>query len=228
MSHLSRLAASLHPQRVTKQRATKRAIMKFSEDNGLVYFGHVHQQDDEHHLIRGLTLSNKHRDNHYSIGSTNGYDVTLVERSDTIHAPGKAAKQHQWLIFGFDLHESKELPHIFLGHNHHSVQFYELLFTKFSRLQKIAIGTFGTYDPSFTTNYSIFTEPAESLSAERLFNHDMSRLIAAHFGSLSIEVADNCLYLYAEKSLVNRTLLETMLKNGLWLANSLDKNAQHL
>lgn len=228
ISHISRITTHFNPKRSLQRRSNKHAITKFSEDNGLVYFGHVHQRDDEHNLIRGITLSNKHRDNHYCVGSTGGYDLNLVERTDTIHMPGKPSKQHQWLILGIDLHARVDLPHIFLGHDHHSVQFYELLFTKFSRLHKIAIGTFGTYSPAFIENYSIFTEPAESLSAERLFNHETTRLIAAHFGSLSIEVVDNCLYIYSEKSLINRSLLETMLKNGLWLADSLDKNAEHL
>lgn len=225
---MKKILSRLLPGDVITKQANKRVIMNFAESVGMVYFGHVDHREEEHKLIRGLTLSNKHRDNHYSIGSTSGYDLTLVERTDTIHVPGKPAKRHQWLIFGIDLHASVDLPHIFLGHDHHSVQFYELLFTKFSRMQKIAIGTFGTYSPSFTEHYSIFTEPAESLSAERLFSHETTRLIAAHFGPLSIEVVDNCLYLYSEKSLINRELLETMLKNGLWLADSLDKNAQHL
>ena len=228
INKMKHIVSRFDPKRAVQTRASKRAIMKFSEDNGLVYFGHVHQQDDDHHLIRGVTLSTSHRDNHYSIGSTNSYDVTLVERRDNVHLPDGSSTHHQWLIFAFDLHTTSELPHIFIGHNRHSAQLYNILSTKFNRLQKAAIGTFGTYDPSFVDNYSVFTEVAESLSAERLFSHDVAKTIAAHFGSLSIELAENCLYLYSDRNLINAKLLTTMLKNGLWLASSLDKNAEHI
>ena len=228
MNRTRHLVSSLHPKKFIQKRTNKRIIMKFAENNGFVYFGHVSQRDDEHNLVRGLTVSPQHHDSHYSVGSAYGYDINLVERTDTIHVPGKIKRQHQWLIFEFDLHASRELPHIFLGHNQHSANFYETLFTKFSRLQKVAVGTFGAYHSSFVQHFSIFTEPAESLAAERLFDQTTAATIAVHFGSLSIEVAENCLYLYTEQVYVSTKLLDTMLKNGLWLAGQLDKNAEHI
>lgn len=202
--------------------------MQFAEKVGMVYFGYVDQRSDEHRLVRGLTVSANHRDNHYCIGSFRGYDITLVERIDTLHFPGKTPKAHDWIIMTFDLHASVDLPHVFLGLHTHSDTFYAHLFTKFAHLNKAAIGVLGSYDDTFTKRYAVYTEPAQSMTVERLFDPPIAKTITDHFGSLTIEVADNCLYVYAEHQRPSLALLEKMLKNGTWLAQSLDERAATL
>lgn len=211
------------PAKVLQSRMHKHVFMQFAEKVGLVYFGYVDQRSDEHRLIRGFTMSAHHRDNHYCIGSFQGYDIMLVERMDTIHFPGKPRKDHEWIVMTFDLHTPTDLPHIFMGLHTHSETFYAHLFTKFSQLTKVPLGTFGTYDQAFTSRYALYTEPAQSVATERLFNHTITKAIAEHFGSLTVEIADGCLYLYAEHQRPTITLLEKMLKNGLWLAQAIDK-----
>lgn len=225
-SQVKQFVNALVPAKVIQSRLHKRVYMNFAEKIGLVYFGYVDQRYDEHRLVRGLTLSANHRDNHYCIGTFQNYDVTLVERTDTIKFPGKPPKSHNWIIMAFDLKTPVDVPHIFLGLHGHSETFYAHLFTKFSTLSKVPLGTFGAYDPAFINRYAVYTQPAKSLDAERLFDQDIAKVIADRFGSLTIEVADNCLYLYAEHQRPTEALLERMLKYGVWLAQSIDARSQ--
>jgi len=218
----------LVPAKVIQSRLHQKAFVDFADKAGLVYFGYVDQRHDEHRLVRGLTLSSTHRDNHYCIGSFDGYDITLVERSDTIRFPGKPAKAHEWIIMAFDLHAKIDLPHIFLGLHAHSETFYAHLFTKFSQLSRVPLGTFGSYDSTFLNKYAVYTAPAQAVAAEKLFDHATTKAIADHFGTLTVELVDNVLYLYAEHQRPNVHLLERMLKYGVWLAKVLDSQAPRL
>jgi len=219
----------LLPRSVLLRRANKRAIINFAESVGLVYFGFVDQRSDEYQLIRGLTLSPHHHDRHYSVGSVYNYDVALVERTDTLQDPKHTSNlTHRWLIMQFDLHTSKDLPHVFLGLHTHSQAFYSTLFAKFGTLQRAPLGTFGMYEKAFTDRYGIYTTPAESLTVERLLDAEVTKVIAERFGTLTIEISDGCLYLYSEHSRITKSLLEIMLQNGLWLAKHIDERAELL
>lgn len=216
---------TLVPAKVLQSRLHKRVFMQFAEKIGLVYFGYVDQRSDEHKLVRGLTMSAQHRDNHYCIGSFHGYDITLVERVDTIRFPGKPAKNHDWIIITFDLHVKEDLLHVFLGLHTHSETFYAHLFTKFSQLSRVPLGTFGAYDPAFTHRYAVYTEPAQAIAAERLFDHAITKTIGEHFGSLTVEISENTLYLYAEHQRPTVTLLEKMVQYGVWLSRAIEERA---
>lgn len=211
------------PAKVLQSRIHRRIFMNFAEKTGLVYFGYVDQRDDEHRLVRGLTVSSSHRDNHYCIGSFNGYDLTLVERRDTIRFPGKPARNHTWIIMAFDLHTVSDLPHIFIGLHTHSPTFYAHLFTKFAHLNKLPYGVFGANTPEFMERYAVYTEAAKFIATEQLLRPDVTKAIAESFGSMTIEIADGCLYVYAEHQRPSQALLDKMLKNGLWLARRIDE-----
>lgn len=215
---------ALVPAKVLQVRLHRKIFMQFAEKFGLVYFGYVDQRADEHRLVRGLTVSARHRDNHYCIGSFENYDITLVERSDTIHFPGKPSRTHNWIIMTFDLHTSRDIPHIFLGLHAHNETFYAHLFTKFSQLTKIPLGTFGQHAAKFAGRYALFTEPAHMVTVEQLFHPAVTSIIADSFESLTAEVADGCVYIYAEHSRPSIQLLEKMLKNGLWLSQVIDSS----
>jgi hypothetical protein len=196
--------------------------MQFAEKIGLVYFGYVDQRTDEHRLVRGLTVSANHRDDHYCIGDYGGYDIMLVERVDTIRFPGKPTRTHDWIIMTFDLHSKLDIPHIFLGLHTHSDTFYAHLFTKFSQLSRVPLGSQGAHDHLFTSRYSMYAEPAQMFAAEHLFNQEITKTIAEHFGSLTVEITEGTLYLYAEHQRPSIALLEKMIKHGAWLASSVD------
>ncbi len=216
------------PKNLRAIRAVKQAIVQFDEAHNFVYFGYVNQHNDEHQLVRGLTLSPHHHDEHYSVGTVDGYDIALLQRTDTIGFPGTVAERYVWLIMQFDLRNAKDIPHMFVGLHAHSPAFYAHFLTKFNTLQKVPLGTFGMYERAFTDKYAIYTTPTASLSAERLFDQEITKLISQHFGNLTFEVADESLYLYSSHQRITKPLLETMLENGLWLARHLDERAKIL
>lgn len=213
---------TLVPAKVIQSSLHKRIFTQFAEKYGLVYFGYVDQRSDEHRLVRGLTVSGTYRDNHYCIGSFGGYDITLVERSDTLRFPGKPSKNHTWIIMEFDLHTSADLPHLFVGLHAHSDTFYSHLFTKFSHLTKVPLAGYGTYDSQFLQRYAVYSSPSQFEAAQQLIGPDMAKIIVEHFGSLTFEIMDNCLYVYTEHQHPTSQLLERMLKNGMWLAKIID------
>lgn len=214
---------ALVPAKVIQSRLHKRVFTQFANKYGLVYFGYVDQRSDEHRLVRGLTVSGTYRDNHYCIGSFNEYDITLVERSDTLHFPGKPSKNHTWIIMAFDLRSSIDLPHLFLGLHSHSDTFYSHLFTKFSHLTKAPLSTYGMYDTEFLHRYALYSSPSQFEAAQQFINPEMAKIISEHFGNLTFEIIDNCLYVYTEHQHPTLQVLEKMLKNGVWLAQTIDQ-----
>ena len=216
----------LIPVKAIQSQLHRRAFLEFADKIGLVYFGYVDQRDDEHSLIRGVTVSTKHRDNHYCIGSFRSYDIATVERIDTIHFPGKPSHTHNWVIMTFDLHHSVDLPHVFLGLHTHSEAFYAHLFTKLSHFNKIPLEQSGTYDPHFLKKYGLYTKAEQALSAERLFYPALAKEIGDKFDGLTIEISEGTLYLYAENQRASVALLDRMLTRGLWLAGCIDQQLE--
>lgn len=212
----------LIPTKHLQSQLHRHVFQQFANKIGLVYFGYVDQRNDEHSLIRGLTVSTKHRDNHYCIGSFESYDVTLVERIDAIHFPGKPSSTHNWVIMTFDLHQAVDLPHMFVGSHAHSDVFYLQLFTKYGNFTKIPLEQSETYDRQFLKHHSLFTKAEQALSAERLLHPAIAKEIAEKFDKLTIEISEGTLYLYAENQRPSTALLDMMLSRGLWLARCLD------
>lgn len=201
----------------------RRAYQQFAEKVGFVYFGFVDQRSDEHRLIRGLTVTATHRDNHYSVGTFDGYDISLTERTDTILFPGKPPKPQEWIVMTFDLHRQVDLPHVFVGLHSHGDAFYAQLFTKFSHFHPLTLTPSMGYDAAFLQNYSVYASPAQALSAARLFDPEMTKVVAEKFNGLTIEISEGCLYVSAEHQRPSAALLDQMLKYGVWLAKTLDQ-----
>lgn len=223
------VAKSFVPARVLQARLHKRIFTQFAEKAGMVYFGYVDQRDDEHKLVRGFTVSAQHRDNNYCIGSYKGYDITLVERTDTLHFPGKAPRSQEWIIMAFDLHSNVDLPHVFIGLHTHSDTFYANLFTKFSKLMKTPMGSFNNgYSSKFVDRYAIYTEPAQALIAQQVITPTVAETMADHFGTLTVEIAEGCVYVYAWHQRPTQAMLTKMLNNGLWLTAAVDAAAASL
>jgi hypothetical protein len=150
----------------------------------------------------------------------------MVDRLDGIQSTTGRYKTHNWLIFEIDLHYSSDLPHIFLGAHNQINSAYAKLFTAFPALQPVPLGTFEKHSNEFTKRYSLFAAPTHFIEVERYFTTDVTRTIAAHFWPLTVEVFEGALYVYADNMTISTQLLETMLKNGLWLARQIDSRAE--
>jgi len=211
---------------MSRVRKNKHIISKFDDKIGIVYFGSVDQKSDDHEVIRGFTVSSTHVDNHYSVGSINGYDIALTNRTDVISQTNNSFVDYEWLVMSFKLHTKQDLPHIFIKSKQHNDKPYELLFDIFPVMQEVELGVFEEYSKDFTSRFTLFSQPTKSIEAERLLPATTARVLAAHFWPLSIEVADGVLYVYSDSNNIDMNLLDNMLKDGLWLADFLDVRAE--
>lgn len=204
---------------------TKKIYKDACERYGLVYFGLVNQQDDEHEMVRGVTLSPTHRDAHYCVGSINGFDVIICERTDIVHFPGKPSTEYRWNILQIDL-RGVSLAHTLLDANHHDETFYAQLFTKFIRLTKADKSIFSEHNSSFTKKYTLYTPPDALDALPFLFSKDTTDIIGTHFAQFDYECFQDRLIVYAPDRKATKQLIDHMVKAGVWLANELEANSK--
>lgn len=200
----------------------RRIVTSFAEKVGLVYFGRVDQYADDHHAVRGFTASPHHEDDHYSVGSYDGYDVSFVQRSEQL----QTGSIRKWSIIEVDLHENTSIPHLVIQAKGHADGAYDQLFVASSYLLPIPMGVLNQYDKEFVHRYSAYAQASHFVEAERIIDSETARTIAAHFWPLTIEVRDQMLIVYSVGQTISQHLLETMLKNALWLAHHIDTHAQ--
>ncbi len=199
----------------------KRIVSTFGDEHGLVYFGNVDQHDDEHQIVKGMTVSHTHTDEHYSVGTYNDYDVSFVQRHDTITTPNGKKRNHTWQIMQCDLKTSEDLPHLFIGLHSHSESFYTHLFTKYSHMRPIQLGAIHPHSADFLGHYRVYGSIANHISIEQLLPSALDDIFLKHFRSLAIEITDESLFVYSEQPL-SANLLEVMIKNMTWLAGHID------
>lgn len=210
------------PGHVARTFSTRSIISKFADDLGLVYFGRVDQSDDEHRLLRGMTVSRTHSDQHYSVGTFKGYDIALTVRRDTLEYPDKRVKDHFWTIMTFDLHTPVDVPHFYIGHR----KIREQLLARYSSLIPLQFGHFSRHEQAFVDQYTVYSSAEHAVDVEQILLPELTAGIAAHFHEMSMELSENTLYLYVTEKHPSRPLLERMVNNGVWLAQAIDASRQ--
>ncbi|HEX4662407.1 MAG TPA: hypothetical protein VH144_02230 [Candidatus Saccharimonadales bacterium] len=206
-----------------QQFAARQVFQAFAKKYDLVYFGYVNQHNDEHELVRGITLSARHADRHYCVGHFQGRDLIALLRTDTVVFPGKPTTDYSWAILQIDL-ERKNLPHIFIDANHHDETFYANLFVKFSNFRNIN-NQFSDhiYDQQFAKAFKIYTPPDEAGDAQRILTPDVSLTLLQQFRHFDFEIFDDRLLIYASNAALTPHTLEQMLRAGIWLAAVIDQ-----
>lgn len=204
----------------------KRAFTKFANKSGFLSFGFVDQNSDEHKIVRGLTVSDTHRDDSYLVGSVGSYNITVVDRSDKVKLSDGKTDSMNWQILAVELHTDYRIPHFLLSANNHDIRSYSALFTSFPNMNEVTLGVFESYNQDFISRFTIFARPAKSAEVQQFLNSEVTRTIGAHFWPLTVEQHDNVLYVYSTKQTVSIGLLNTMLENGIWLAGQLDARSQ--
>lgn len=222
ITHLSR-RLFVNP---VNNRTRKIIIEKFSEKYGLKYKGYVNQHTDQDSVIRGFSVSASHEDNHYTFGVINNRNVALVDRVDAIWKDDGQTIKHNWLIMSFRLKTSRDVPHIFIQANNHESDAYHTFFTSFSAMGIVELGTLENYDHEFTSRFKVYAKSTHHIEVQKLLPNKITRVIAAHFWPLSVEVCDGYVYLYADNKQVTQNLLDSMVKCGVWLADHLDKQVE--
>jgi hypothetical protein len=202
--------------------ATKRIIKQFAAKYQFVYFGHVDPQEDEYELVRGLTVSTTHQDNHYTVGSYNGHDIVLLERRNTLTFPGKNDVQYRWLIMQIDLKRGGT-PHMFVDCHHHDAMFYANVFMAQGGMQDIS-SYVGSLGPQFVQKCKLFANPSDYIEAGQLITPEVAETLATHFNQFDYEFFDDHVLVYASNYTPTPALCTEMLRIGTWLAEHI--NAQ--
>ncbi len=197
---------------------------RFAERYDLVYFGTVNS-DDESRLVKGITVSNSHRDSHYLVGTALGRDLIFLQRSDMLHSANHKKKElYNWNILAIDLAPNAELPHVYVeGRSRHGEGFYETLAMKRREFSELPYGFLSNYDPLFAKRYTIRLAASTSGELPSLLSPENAAIIAHHFSAFDYEWHDDMLYVYFLSQNPSLSQLELMLKAGVWLAGELDK-----
>lgn len=220
--HISHRLRHLTPQKLAAARAHRKAIMKFADKMGLVYFGSTQRDDEDYRLVRGLTTSPHTLDAHYCIGTYEGYDTVFVERSAVNKAHHATVEGQHWLIMTFDLHTKAEIPHIFIGRREHSAAFYSQFFVKFTYMSPLGLTTIDGYDTKYLDMYATYCRITDAADTTRLFDPALTKIIGERFNGLTVEVVEGTLYIYAENEAPTAHVLDIMLRYGVWLAQTID------
>lgn len=217
------LQRAKHHFGVVRTSATKRVVKGFAQTHQLVYFGTVSQYDDEHQLVRGVTLSKNHHDRHYCVGSIHEYDMILLQRTDEVTYPGKPSDSYTWMIMQFDLNASaKGLPHVFIDAHRHGEAFYANLSVKFSNLRVLDASHFVGHDDMFVNTHRVYTAPSDIQDAARILTPEVTGTIAQHFKYFDFEILHDSVLVYYSNAIASRQQLDNMVRAGLWLARHLD------
>ena len=202
-------------------------LRKFAKKLGFVYFGVVDQHQDDHEVIRGLTVSTSHKDDHYAVGSFDGYDVSLVDRFDMVIDQSGKASEHSWVIIQVTLEQSTRLPHIFMKPHNHAQDAYAKFFSAFNFLKPVNNLFHQTHSHEFNARYEVYANSSHAQDIEQVLTPEATNTIAARLWPHAIEIFEGKLYLYTAQTTLNETLLETCLESAIWLAQTLDKTEEN-
>lgn len=217
-SKVRRAIRHMRPSHIVKTFLTKRAVQKVAGKYGLVYFGHVDPSEDGATIIRGHTVSPSQLDNHYTVGTIQGYDVAFIQRNSLrVKLDAKEQRCH-WLIVSIQLKTHKALPHVYVG----PIGEEQLFQSTYPQLKRLMLGNTAPFPQKFTANFCVYGRPSDVLDVEWLIPPSTCAVLADYFGSMSFEVEGSTLYIYNENKYPTGAVLDSMLENGIWLAKSID------
>lgn len=220
-----KIIGALSPHHVAKQLSAARVYRDIAQVYGLVYFGSVSASDDEYEMVRGLTVSADHKDQHYCVGTVEGYDVILLERADQLTFPGKQPVSYKWTVLQIDLRDVT-LPHVFIDTRQHQSAFYDVLFAKFARLQAMDSNLFADHDPRFANTFTVYTTPTDQADMIQLLSPDITATLGHHFSHFDFEVFDDRVIVYSSNRVPSKQLIDHMLRAGIWLAREIESRAK--
>lgn len=204
----------------TRQRGA--VIRKVASHLGLVYFGAL-GHDDEHEVIRGITVSTSHRDSHFATGTFDGYDISLVDRDDIIRE-GTSSSHRRWAIVQVSLKRTLAVREwIFLPHDHR--HHYAHALTGLRHLQPIDALVAVPYSPECLRRYSLMAPSHQALDVHHVITPALADLAAIKLWPHAVELKDDRLLVYITEDRLNETVLRVAIESALWLADSLDQRA---
>lgn len=197
-------------------------LRKFSESLGLVYFGMVHQHEEDYVPIRGFTASLTHRDTHYAVGTYNGYNIRLVNRYDIIRVAGNPNHEQFITIIEVEL-ETKSLPHMFFMPTGHEGGEYSRFYAIRPNMQPLNSMILNNRSPELHGRYQILSRATNAHKIEAFFTSPMIVSIGSRMWPHGIEIERGKLLVYITQHRLTKTVLDTTLASALWLAETIDE-----
>jgi hypothetical protein len=183
----------------------------------MVYFGSVDPRSDDHDSIRGITASVKHHDRHFSVGSYDGYDITLADRT---YQPLHTSKKHTWCVIQVSLHTANLAytlltPHVHLSDFEGVVQLQRNLVAVPSETLPHELGS----------RYTVYTSSHDAHMINALLPRETALEGALRLWPYAVELHKNKLYVYITEHRLTETVLSGAIASALWLADTFDKKS---
>lgn len=209
-------------RRFSPQLRNRAKVLKaFANRMGFVHFGLVNQHDDDYDAIRGFTASLSHLDTDYIVGTYLGYNFRIVDRFDS-YKHGTHSHEQLWCIMEIDLHKA-QTPHIFLTPTGREAGEYDKLFSVQPYLQPINTMVLQNHSSEIHGRYQILARTTHVGDVEQLLTSPVVVGIGARFWPHGVELHNGKVYVYITQHRLTKTVLETSLASGLWLAEMLDE-----
>lgn len=219
---INRLVHNVRTGGVVKTLSRSRLYHDACNRYGLVYFGTVSAQDDEHTMVRGLTVSTRHVDRHYCVGSVEGFEVILLERTDQLYFPYKQPESYRWTIVQIDL-DRVRLPHIFLDAHHHQSAFYDAFFAKYPHMRRGDANLFADHDPRFAHAFTTLSTPRDISIVMQVLNYDVTATLGHHFAHYDFELYEDKLLVYSSNRQPTKGVIDDIFRAGVWFAREIEK-----
>ena len=197
--------------------ARGRVIRSVAERIKLVYFGSVDPRLDDHDSIRGITATTKHRDRHFAVGSYDGYDISLADRT---YQPLHSATKYTWCVLQITLHNA-DVPYTLITPTAHAKDFDGV-----AQLHRNVIAaSLDTFPHEFTSRYTVYTSSHNAHSLDMLIPRAIALESAVRLWPYAVEMHRNKLYIYITEHRLTETVLGGAIESALWLADAFDGQA---
>lgn len=217
-------------------------LRNFADSMGFVYFGNVNQHEDDVDVIRGFTTSLTHHDRHYAVGTYNGYNIRFVDRSDTVAVSGTSSassasggavgarrhgKKHSkkrtqtWLILEIEL-ETHGIPHMAFVPTGSAAGDYARIYSVNPTMAPLNGILTMNHSPEFYGRYQILAATTHAKRIDAMFPSPVMVAMGVKLWPHGLEIARHKLNIYLPEARLTKTLLESTLAAGLWLAETID------
>jgi hypothetical protein len=204
--------AELDRFRRTRQRG--KVIQSLASKIGLVYFGSVDPRSDDHDSIRGITASTKHQDRHFAVGSYDGYDISIADRT---YQPLHQSMKHTWCVLQVTL-RSADLPYTLIAPTLHAKDFEGVV-----QLQRnLLAAPLDELPHEFSSRYTVYMTGHDAYSLPLLLTRPIALESAVRIWPYAVELHRNKLYLYITEHRLTETVLGGAIESALWLADAFD------
>lgn len=182
---MGKLLPSLFSRSAKKQ--TKAAFVDYAKRYRGVYLGPVEPRSVEHHLVRGFTTTNTHRDTNHCVGQYLHHDYVILRRED---------KGQQYIIAEIDLHVLRPLHHFFVVPNELAEQMFALLLAAHLHHRYVPFSPGDGFMPRFKHRYSLLSRPEYFQATSTAVKGELARCLSEVRQPFILEVTGSSLFVY--------------------------------